>query len=374
MTSGPIPLLYVITDSGVGGSEKVLLTLLKNLNRELVRPVGVLVLKGKREMATEWEACGVPVEALGMRSFPTPTMFWNARHFLNATRPRIVHAFLYHAVQTMRILTICRPSFRLIGSPRVNYRFLPKPALWLDRLIKSRDTLALCESRATAFFLTEALHYHQEKIAVVSNGVDRETYQFNAEARMSLRREWGIADADILVGSAGRFHPQKGYDVLIRAAQQLTDGPSGLKFVLAGKGPEEKTLKKLAESQSSRFLFLREREDIPQFLSALDIYVQSSRYEGMPNALLEAMSVGCACLATAVDGTLDLAEDGKNMRLVKPEDPSALADAIRFLAENPDQRKLLADQAKMTAQNFSVDKMVKGFEQVYLEALKNPSD
>jgi glycosyltransferase involved in cell wall biosynthesis len=97
------------------------------------------------------------------------------------------------------------------------------------------------------------------------------------------------------------------------------------------------------------------------------MYVQSSRYEGMSRALMEAMSMGRAIAATSVDGTLDLAQDGTNMLLCRPDDAHSLSLAIATLAEKPELRTSIANQARVTAKQFGVEKMVQRLQNLYGE-------
>jgi glycosyltransferase involved in cell wall biosynthesis len=346
-------ILYVITDSGIGGSEKVLLSLLEQKDPAAYLPCGVLVLKNRREMARKWEAQGVPVEFFGMNKIPSPLLIWKIHQAIKKYKPDVVHAFLYHAVQVCRLVKIMNGSFRLITSPRVNYRFLPAYARMADQLLKGLDTRVVCESRATADFLKKSMGYNERRVKVAFNGVDRQVYKADVEARERLRKEWGVRMGDVLIGSLGRLHHQKGYDVLMQAARRLAMEKIPFRLALGGAGPEKEALVRAGASLPDRVLMLGERTDIPAVLSAFDIYVQSSRYEGMSNALLEALSVGVPAVATSVDGTLDIAEDGKNMVLVKPNDPDDLAAGLKRVLKDYDLRKSLGLAGQATADKFS---------------------
>ena len=364
--------LYVITDSGVGGTEKALHNLLLHMDRQLVNPCGVVVLKNKREMAVEWEKTGVPVISLGLGKWPSPLLFGKFCREVRSRRPTIVHAFLYHSIKLSRLVRLFNSSFKLVTSPRVNYRFAPKLALSLDRCLKSMDDQTLCESEAGRQSLVKNLNYASEKTSVAWNSVDPNKYCFKAESRARIRSEWHIADSDVLVGAVGRLHGQKGFDVLIKALEHVQKGPVSFKAVIVGQGPEESALKRLALERGVPVIFAGERNDVPDILSALDIYVQSSRYEGLSNALLEAMSCGRPCVATAVDGTLDFSKDGENMLLVKPEDDVSLGVAVGLLLEKPALRAKLAGNATITAKEFSLERMMQGFEKAYRSVLSKP--
>jgi glycosyltransferase involved in cell wall biosynthesis len=364
-----VRLAFVITDSGIGGTEKALLTVLQKLDRSRFEPVGVVVTKGRRAMAERWEATGVPVIAMGMGRWPTPWGYLKLRSTLHKLKPDIVHAFLYHAILLSRLASKSLP-WKLITSPRVNYKFAPRPALFIDRWLRRRDAMALCESSASRQTLIE-LGYRAEKVRVAQNGVDTEAFRRDDAARGRLREEWDVHPTDVVIGTVGRLHRQKGFDVLIRACARLVSGPVRFKVVIAGGGPEAAALRAQAKEANLPVIFLGERLDVPAVLSAFDVYVQASRYEGMSNALLEAMAAGLPCAATAVDGTLDFARDGENLILVRPDDHLALAVAIGYLIEKPDLRRRLSENAIISARNLSVERMVNAFHEAYRTATYN---
>ncbi len=356
---------YVITDSGFGGSESVLYKILAHLDRSRILPVGVIVLKNKREMAAAWEKLGIPVVSLGMGWLPSPLAPLKLRQILSTWSPDVVHAFLYHSAQLSRLAKKIGAPGRLLTSPRVNYRFIPGWARRVDRVLKSIDDGILSESRASARYLQENLGYDSQKITVVSNGVEPKKFVASDEDRKRVRHEWGVSDNEILIGGVGRLHEQKGFDLLLESLPALTASKTPYRLVLVGEGPELENLKIRAKRCGQNPIFAGKKSDMSAVYAALDIFVQSSRYEGMSNALLEAMAAGKPCVATAVDGTLDLARDGENMVLVKPENKESLSLGIGLLLEKKDLREKLAKGARETAQVFSLNSMVRKFEDVY---------
>ncbi len=360
-------LVFVITDSGIGGTEKALFQLLERIDRSLYKPVAVIVIKGRREMAERWEALKVPVITVGMGRFPTPMALSRLRAHLDHLQPDIVHAFLYHAIQLSRLASK-KKSWKLVTSPRVNYRFASPIAIVIDKWLRKRDAMSICESKAGRETLLK-LGYLPDRVAVAPNGVNTAAFARDDDARGRLRREWDVAEGEVVVGAVGRLHSQKGFDLLIRATAELSRSPVKFRVVVAGIGPEGGALGGLATELTAPVTFLGERADVPALLSAFDIYVQASRYEGLSNALLEAMAAGLPCAATAVDGTLDVAKDGENMLLVRPEDPVALAVAIGYLLEKPELRKRLAENAIITSRNLSVERMVSAFHEAYRTVL-----
>ena len=359
--------LYVITDSGIGGAEKALLTLLRGLDRARFEPCGVFVVKGRREMASAWESTNVPVRAFGMGRLPNPVRLRQLFAAIRGARPDVVHALMYHSIQYAR-LADRTPPWALVTSPRVSYRTFSKPYVWIDERLRLPTELVVTESEASRKELI-ARGYSAERVRVAPNGVDVDVYRHDDESRARLRAQWKVAPDEIVFGSIGRLVAQKGYDQLLRAAALLKGQRTRFRIVVAGEGPDDRGLRRNAARLAVPVQFLGRRDDVPALLSAFDGYVQSSRFEGLSNALLEAMAAGLPAVATAVDGTLDFAKDGENLLLARPDDPESLAIGLGYLLEKPELRVRLAGNATITARQRSVSSMVHAFEDAYDAAL-----
>src|SRR5205823_1488768 len=120
----------------------------------------------------------------------------------------IVHALLYHSIQSTRIVRMCDRSFGLISSPRINYSFASAVARWLDRILRRFDNLAVAESEAGRAHLI-SLGYDPRRVAVAPNGVDTDRYRPDEVAAQRLRAEWGVLPEEIVIGAVGRLHSQK---------------------------------------------------------------------------------------------------------------------------------------------------------------------
>jgi glycosyltransferase involved in cell wall biosynthesis len=142
-------------------------------------------------------------------------------------------------------------------------------------------------------------------------------------------------------------------------------------LVLVGSGPLEDGLRSQADAAglAGRVVFAGSRGDVPDLLAAFDVFVLSSRYEGLPIALLEAMAAGRACVATAVGGVPEVVTDGVDGVLVPPGDPDALAAALAAVAGDADRRAALGAKAEARAADFRLDAAVARLAAVYDRAL-----
>ncbi|HSH81496.1 MAG TPA: glycosyltransferase [Herpetosiphonaceae bacterium] len=235
---------------------------------------------------------------------------------------------------------------------------------WLvRRTMRWADAIVLNSAAVRDFAIAEE-GAQPDRIVVIRNGVQVENYCAPL-SRAALRAEFGLSPEQCLVGSVGRLTYQKGYDVLLQALALVRR--VDVHLLVVGAGDEEASLRVRVDALGlqRRVHFTGYRRDVPRLLGALDLYVHPARFEGMPNALLEAMAAGCPIVATTVDGNRELIEDGVHGWLVPPEDARALAEAIECALVNTDEarRRSTAAQTRATI-SFSIDSMVGAWEYV----------
>ncbi len=230
----------------------------------------------------------------------------------------------------------------------------------------SRSELALARARKIA---------PPERLALVENclDVDHAAAQVDsAEAKARL----GLAAGRPVVGFVGRLTRQKGLGTLIRAAALLRDSAVDAQFLLVGEGEMALTLRRMVADNGLQdcFHFAGHRNNVGDSLAAMDIFTLPSLYEGLSYSLLEAMAAGRAVVATLVSGNVDLIQDSQTGLLVPPEDPAALARALRLLLSAPQERELLGRRAAAVARSWpTADQMTDRVVAVYENVLKGTS-
>jgi glycosyltransferase involved in cell wall biosynthesis len=172
-----------------------------------------------------------------------------------------------------------------------------------------------------------------------------------------------------VVGSVGCLAPRKDYGTQLEALSLL--GRRGVEFpaVRVGDGPERRALEDRARSLglADRVVFLGERPDVERLLPAMDVFVLSSREEGIPNALLEAMAAGRPAVATAVGGTREVLTDGETGWLVPPAAPERLAAALEHALSHPEEARRRGEAARRAVhERLGIDAMVRRHEDFYL--------
>src|SRR6185436_20529359 len=187
-----------------------------------------------------------------------------------------------HIVRTVHGLT--EP---LTGWNRVKYAVYEM----LDKILLRwcADRVVAVSNRMAGTLIANG--YRASLVTTIHNGIDLRSVM-PGRGREEIRREWGVNDAALVIGTAGRLSPVKGHDTLLRAARLILDCRPDARFLIAGDGPLEHDLKALASQLriDAACAFLGARADITDVMSAMDVFVLPSLNEGLPMAVLEAMA------------------------------------------------------------------------------------
>jgi len=198
-----------------------------------------------------------------------------------------------------------------------------------------------------------------EKIAVVPSGIDFAPFE-EVTDRGFLRREFGFAPDDYLVGIVAHLEGHKGHTYLIDAARLLKSRAPKMRFIIVGKGSLELSLEEQARGLGVDDIvyFLGFREDVPRILASLDLFVLSSYLEGLGSSILDAMASRLPVVATMVGGIPEVVRDGETGILVLPRDPKSLADGIERLYRDRTLARRLGERGfEVVHREFSAEAM-----------------
>lgn len=194
--------------------------------------------------------------------------------------------------------------------------------------------------------------YAPSRIVMIRNGLPIDAFR---AARAACHRD----DRVVTIGYAGRLEPVKGVDVLVDACAALSQrGVDQYRLLLAGVGTRRESLALQAEALgiADKVTFLGAVEDMPGFMAGLDIYVQPSHQEGLPNSVMQAMAAGLPIAATAVSGNVDLVVPGINGWLSTAGDSTALADSLEKLVADAGMRARFGEASAASIQgSYALD-------------------
>lgn len=368
-------ILFVSTSTTVGGAEKTLFSLATLLDPKRFVTAGVVSLKPFGPYAERLSQLGVKTTTLELKGRPGLKQLKALCDVIKHERPDVVHALMYQAIQFCRLAKRrlgAEAPFKLISSPRVSYRTRSAFTLLVDNVLKGQDDMLIAESEATRDHLVKRLGYDQRKVRVIYNGVDLANCPPSKLERQKKRLELRLGGDEALIGCVGRLDAQKGQSVLLDAMAKIRRRTRA-RLVVLGEGPARAKL----EAQIRRLelegavIMLGERKDISSWLSALEVFALPSMWEGLPNALLEAMALGVPCVASAVDGVPEVVKDGVSGLLVPPGKVEPLAHALTKLLEDAPLRAKLGAAAKETiSSKFSVIGMMAAYEAAYQDVLR----
>jgi glycosyltransferase involved in cell wall biosynthesis len=207
----------------------------------------------------------------------------------------------------------------------------------VERRLGRITDVALCVGAGVAAEAVRRGLIAPERIRTIGVAVDRaagaELPARAPGARDRARRALGLPPGVTVVGAVGRLAYQKAPEDFVAMLQRL--GRADVVGVWVGGGELAERVGRLARAQPARVVLAGERRDVPEILPAFDVFALASRYEGLPTVIVEAMECGIPVVATAVNAVADLVVPGQTGLLVPPQRPDLLAEAVRYLIDQP---------------------------------------
>jgi glycosyltransferase involved in cell wall biosynthesis len=378
----PTRILFVTSGATRGGAERQLLNFLRHCDKSLINPSVLTVLaadsalrRGGSDFRDELAEIQVPCRSLDLARFPSIPGILALFRAIRLERPNILQTYGLAVDLTVRMMAPLVGRPRLVGSLRGPEEQRSSLLFRLDGWTSVILDGYISNSRAGAAALVRRAGVQSARIVIIPNGLDLDSLarSRSLDARFRLRAEWGVPPQNLVAVTVGNIHAAKGHEDLVRAARLCTRGD--VTFVLAGEDRSGKRIPELVQrlNLSDRFRFLGLRRDIADVLLAADIFIMPSHWEGMSNALMEAMASGLPCIATDVGAAAELLDEGRAGVLVPARDPENLARVLsRLLAMPADRQRLGAAAAQRVRQHYTLERMVTLHESYYSRLDKMP--
>lgn len=327
-----------------------------------------LVSLRKKDLSEETlDTLGIDITYLGRSKFDPLTLPAMLR-IIDAKRIDILHLHGYGATTfgrlagaIRRIPTILHEHANLTDTP-----WFQKVA---DRALEPFTDIALAVSSSTADFVIGPRQVPPSKVKVVYLGVPLEEFSRDRTPAeiAAARHDLGVAPGEFAVGTVTRLHESKGNSYLIDAAARVVAERPGARFFLVGEGPLLPGLQAQAAALGlgARFVFAGFRRDVAATLSAFDLSVFPSLWEGTPITAFEALAMGKPIVATDADGLLDILTGGRDALIVPKRDALALAAKIVWAMDHPLERVRLSAAARQTGRQYGIDAFVHKMERLY---------
>jgi len=327
-----------------------------------------LVSLRKKDLSEETlESMGVDIEYLHKGKFDPATLTALLK-VIDRRQIDILHLHGYGATTFGRIAGKMR-GLPTILHEHANLTDTPWFQKIADRMLASSTDIAIAVSKSTADFVINARLVPTERVKVVYLGVPLEefsrprTVQEMAEARHEL----GATPDEFIVGTITRLHDSKGNEYLVEAAKAVLQRRPKTRFYLFGEGPLRPALEAQAKALgiADRFVFGGFTRDVAATLSAFDLSVFPSLWEGTPLTVFESLAMGKAIVATDADGLVDVLTHDRDALIVPKRNAAALASGIVTLLDSPELRSRLSVQARMTGRQYDILAFVKKMERLY---------
>jgi glycosyltransferase involved in cell wall biosynthesis len=349
-----------------GGTERLVIDLVTRLHADI--PMAVCCLDEPGGWASEVERLGVGVTALGRQPGFHPSLGGAIARAAARHRATGIHAHHYSPFVYSAIARVRRPGTALVFTEHGRVSDAPPSA-------KRRVANVVLARLATGAFAVSAdLRTHllaegfpPRAMGVIHNGIDIGPLPSTAD-RQAVRRDLGVGDDTLVVGTIARLDPVKHLEALLGAsAHARTTGSRPVAVVVIGDGPERGALEQQAAALgiAEHVRFLGRRDDARRWLAGMDVYVNSSVSEGISLTILEAMAAGLPVVATRVGGTPEIVDETSGV-LVPARDVPALAGALVALGADAARRGALGAAARARVESaFTLDRMVAAYRRIY---------
>jgi glycosyltransferase involved in cell wall biosynthesis len=349
--------------------------LLNHLDRTAVQPL--LICLDRNGTAADWvQVDDVQVIELHKRSGNDPRVVGKMARLLRREGVELVHSHNWGTlVETSLARRWARVPYHVhaergtvLGSvDHVGWRSRMRAAV-TRRILSSCDAI-LAVSESVRGRLSDRCHIDRSRVEIIANGVDVPAVDNRQVARSECRRQLGISDDTILIGSVGRLAPVKNFRMAVKALEILSKRDLNCQLVLVGDGPQREQLAAWANEAGiqQQVHLVGQQASVGPWLAAMDIFINTSVSEGMSQAILEAMALGLPMVVTDVGENARLVEDPEGCGDVIPsEDHERLAVALDSLVRDPERRRKLSQRAITRHRNhYTIGVMVQRYQQLY---------
>lgn len=357
--------MQLVLSLSPGGTERLVIEIVKSLASRMDSVVCCLDEPGA--WAAELAALNVPVETLGRLPGFNPALAGRLSKLMTRHAVDVVHCHHYSPYVYGLLASILNPRVKLVFTEHGKLSDAgPSPKRRLINPVLSRLRGRICAVSADLKQHMILEGFPAARVNVLYNGI-HPGERPSAMQRHSSRAVLGIPEDAFVIGTAGRLDPVKSLQILLQAHAILAARHDNVRAVIVGDGPERAALEQLATELgiADSVSFAGYRSDVRFLMSAFDVYVNTSAYEGVSLTILEAMAAALPVVATRVGGNPEVVIDHETGRLV-PCRAASIADAVAGLVHDPRRRRAMGDAGRFRVKrHFSIARMVEEYADAY---------
>lgn len=370
-----LKILHVVSALGTGGASRLACDLALYQRQEGCQVELLSLFNPRRGGMDTWMSerlaeNGVPVHYLDKKTGLDLRMFWRAQKTVVRAHPQVIHTHGY-SLRYVAPSIVCNCQMAKVHTV---HSIAEREASGLDRLLRrwlfARDLCVVSISKAVTDSIQKT--YGRLPDVEIPNGVRLSETPNPSLCRQAWRDTNGFSENDILFVNVAMMRPEKNQDLLLRAFANGPADDARACLLIVGDGDKREELERLAADLhlQSRVFFLGVRNDIVDILAASDVFVLTSRWEGNPLSVMEAMVAGLPVIATAVGGVPELVSHGESGILCESENEEEIALAMMSLLQDTKYRRKLARYAKNTSHEFDLSVMGESYQALYENLLR----
>lgn len=349
-------ILHLITGLEYGGAEMMLLKILPPLRNEFEH--SVVCIRGRGPIGEKLTTAGISVHYLDLRHPLDWRIIPRFHALIKSTKPDLLVTYLIHADLFGRVFGRVFGIKKIYCSVRVKL-IQPKylPLLVLDGLTSWLIDGYHFNSSSVASMYQKYFFTPDHKTTLIPNGLDLKRFTPNNTQRQEMRAVLSLSDK-FVIGCNARLEKQKGVSYLLEAFATINTLHPETRLIVINDGNEKSRLieRTRALGINDKVQFLGRRDDVPELLNAMDLFVLPTLFEGMANALMEAMAVGLPIITTNIPENKELITHTINGRLVAPRNVDQIIQEVSLLISDKKERVRLGAEARQTAEkNFSLE-------------------
>lgn len=368
----PRRISFLITELDHGGAERALVRIVTGLDRSLWEP-RVISLNDRGPLTEPLEAAGIPVTAIGAGRVRSPAGLWRATagltRCLKEQQPAVLQTFLFHANIAGRFAAR-RARVPVVVS---GIRVAEKRGRWrlnVDRWTEHLVNRHVCVSQSVADFSIRTSGLSESKVLVIPNGVDVQRFATAEPVDLS---QFGIPKDGATILSVGRLDEQKDPLGLLHSFAAIAQRHPQAHLLFVGHGTDEAALRAaiIDRKLDCRVHLAGWQADVPGLMRACDLFVLASKWEGMPNVLLETGAAAIPVISTRVEGAEEIITSGENGVLVGISQQEELAAAINDCLATPEAAKERAIRLQqVVSEQFTWESVVDSYSKLYESLLE----